>query len=109
MSVADKFPDSLPAFQRMFPDDAACARYLEAIRWRSGFACPRCADQAEPFRFAARPGVLRCRAFTFRFNRRFYPFNAFRSLLGLAVEAEAPTYEELYDGDWQHPGLKSGK
>ena len=333
MSVADKFPDSLPAFQRMFPDDAACARYLEAIRWRSGFACPRCADQAEPFRFAARPGVLRCRAckrdmsltagtvmerthtplsiwfwaaflsssltpgisavqlqrqlgltryetafqilhklragmtrtsgrigagthvevdetwvggvtrgkgrgvhdqacvigavevkqrakketqrkerrggriagrlrlsvvpdrsakalcgfvedavdpatdmvvtdgwqgyaplaekgyqhlsvaergdpnvaedylpiihlvfsnlkswlngthhgvsaahlqaylneFTFHFNRRFYPFNAFRSLLGLAVEAEAPTYEELYDGDWQHPGLKSGK
>jgi len=62
MSVADKFPDSLPAFQRMFPDDAACARYLEAIRWRSGFACPRCADLAEPFRFAARPGVLRCRA-----------------------------------------------
>lgn len=50
MSIADKFPDSLPAFQRMFPDDGACARYLEAIRWRSGFACPRCADQAEPFR-----------------------------------------------------------
>ena len=24
--------------------------------------------------------------FTFRFNRRFYPFNAFRSLLGIAGE-----------------------
>jgi hypothetical protein len=24
--------------------------------------------------------------FVFRFNRRFYPFNAFRSLLGLSVE-----------------------
>ena len=25
--------------------------------------------------------------FTFRFNRRFYPFNAFRSLLGLAADS----------------------
>jgi transposase-like protein len=25
--------------------------------------------------------------FTFRFNRRFYPFNAFRSLLGIAYSA----------------------
>ena len=28
--------------------------------------------------------------FTFRFNRRFYPFNAFRSLLGIAGGAEMP-------------------
>jgi hypothetical protein len=34
--------------------------------------------------------------FTFRFNRRFYPFNAFRSLLGIAGDAAAPTYAELY-------------
>lgn len=26
------FPQSLPDFQRMFPDDAACAQYLEGIR-----------------------------------------------------------------------------
>ena len=38
--------------------------------------------------------------FTFRFNRRFYPFNAFRSLLGIAGDAKAPTYAELYSGDW---------
>ena len=30
--------------------------------------------------------------FTFRFNRRFYPFNAFRSLLGIAGDVTAPTY-----------------
>ena len=30
--------------------------------------------------------------FTFRFNRRFYPFNAFRSLLGIAGNVEAPTF-----------------
>lgn len=41
--------------------------------------------------------------FTFRFNRRFYPFNAFRSLLGIAGDVTAPTYAQLYSGDWQHP------
>jgi len=38
----------------------------------------------------------------FRFNKRFYPFNAFRSLLGIAGDAAAPTYAELYSGEWQH-------
>ncbi len=27
------FPQSLPEFQRLFPDDAACAEYLEKLRW----------------------------------------------------------------------------
>ena len=35
--------------------------------------------------------------FAFRFNRRFYPFNSFRSLLGIAGDVTAPTYDELYD------------
>ena len=30
------FPTSLPEFQRLFPDDAACASYLEKIRWEHG-------------------------------------------------------------------------
>ena len=41
--------------------------------------------------------------FTFRFNRRCYPFNAFRSLLGIAGDTSAPTYAELYSGEWRHP------
>ena len=41
--------------------------------------------------------------FTFRFNRRFCPFNAFRSLLGIAGDTSAPTYAELYSGEWRHP------
>ena len=36
--------------------------------------------------------------FTFRFNRRFYPFNAFRSLLGIGGDVTAPTYAEFYAG-----------
>jgi len=55
------FPKSLPQFQKLFPDDAACATYLERIRWENGFVCPGCGEAGEPFRFAARPGVLRCR------------------------------------------------
>gem|GEM_PF-2307216 len=57
-----RFPQSLPEFQRVFPDDAACAAYLEKARWAGGFACPWCSVAGEPFRFGARPGVLRCRA-----------------------------------------------
>jgi hypothetical protein len=32
----------------MFPDDGACARYLEDVRWRDGFVCPHC-DGAEDY------------------------------------------------------------
>jgi hypothetical protein len=55
------FPGSLPEFQRLFPHDAACAAYLEAIRWQHGFVCMWCGERGEPFRFANRPHVLRCR------------------------------------------------
>jgi len=34
------FPKSLPQFQKLFPDDAACARYLEGAKWPDGFCCP---------------------------------------------------------------------
>jgi hypothetical protein len=55
------FPQSLPEFQRLFPDDAACAEYLEKARWGDGFVCPHCGATCEPFRIATRPGVLACR------------------------------------------------
>ena len=35
-------PGSLIAFQQHFPDEAACAAYLAAVRWPHGFICPRC-------------------------------------------------------------------
>ena len=47
--------------ERLFPDDAACAAYLEKARWGDGFACPHCGTAGEPFHFENRPGVLRCR------------------------------------------------
>jgi len=56
------FPTSLPEFQRVFPDDAACNKYLEAVRWPEGFTCPKCGRCGEPYRFPTRSSVvLRCR------------------------------------------------
>lgn len=57
------FPTSLPEFQEVFPNDDACAKYLEAMRWPEGFTCPKCSTQREPYRFQTRSSVvLRCRA-----------------------------------------------
>lgn len=69
MCLADKFPESLPGFQKMFPDDNACALYLESIRWRDGFVCPRCASTAAPTRMDA-CGVNEARSFARMLVRR---------------------------------------
>ena len=56
------FPTSLSEFQWVFPTDDACAKYLEALRWPDGFACPKCDQKGEPYRFGSRSSVvLRCR------------------------------------------------
>ena len=54
------FPQSLPEFQRLFPNDAACAEYLERACRGDGFVCPHCGLTGEPFRIATPPGVLAC-------------------------------------------------
>jgi len=42
-----------------FPDEAACLRYLERLRWRDGFACPGCGG-SEYWRMG--DGLRRCAA-----------------------------------------------
>ena len=54
-------PKSLPDFQRIFPNEAACIDYLYARRFPNGFDCPGCGVTGEPFRFNNRSGVVRCR------------------------------------------------
>lgn len=61
-SSLPEYPITLLDFQRMFPDEAACLRYLERIRWSDGFVCEKCSIRGEPFRFAARSKVLKCRS-----------------------------------------------
>ena len=56
------FPTTLPEFQRVFPNDEACAAFLESVRWPTGFICGKCGQQSEPYRFGSRTSVvLRCR------------------------------------------------
>src|ERR1039457_244246 len=55
------FPQPLPEFQQQFPNDAACAAYLDLACWRDGFTCRYCGAVGEPFRIITRPGVLECR------------------------------------------------
>jgi hypothetical protein len=49
-------------FQRLFPNEAACLRYLEQLRWPGGFTCEQCGAIGEPFRLATRLRVLKCRS-----------------------------------------------
>ena len=37
------YPGTWPSFEVWFPDDAACRKYLERVRWPDGFVCPVCA------------------------------------------------------------------
>jgi hypothetical protein len=55
------FPKSLRDFQRLFPDDDACASWLEGAKWPKGFECPHCHEKGDPFRMATRTSVLTCR------------------------------------------------
>ena len=36
------YPGTWQEFERWFPDDEACAAYLERVRWPDGFLCPAC-------------------------------------------------------------------
>jgi hypothetical protein len=53
------FPRSLPAFQRRFPDEAACVEYLAMARWPDGFRCPAC-DGAKAWRLSTKPFTWEC-------------------------------------------------
>ena len=49
--MPDAFPETLPQFQKTFPDEAACTAYLEQLRWPEGFVCLKCIIIGEPYRF----------------------------------------------------------
>jgi transposase-like protein len=55
------FPRSLPAFERRFPDEAACAEWLLERRWGSGFACPGCGHDGY-WRLGRKVLTLQCKA-----------------------------------------------
>src|SRR5271169_836323 len=56
-----EFPASLVEFQRQFPDDHACAAWLVAARWPSGFRCPDC-GHAKGWPHGGKPFTFECAA-----------------------------------------------
>jgi transposase-like protein len=44
------YPSTYRQFVEMFPDDIACAAYLERLRWPDGFVCPACQMSMIPWR-----------------------------------------------------------
>ena len=44
------YPRTYREFVQMYPDDDACAAWLEQLRWPSGFICPKCETVAAPWR-----------------------------------------------------------
>ena len=53
------YPRDRLELDSFFPDEASCLAYLERIRWRGGFGCPRCECEREPWRSS--DGLLVCR------------------------------------------------
>ncbi len=53
------YPRSRPEFEEFFPDEDACAGYLERLSWPDGFVCPACGAVGEPWRGSRRR--LMCR------------------------------------------------
>lgn len=43
------YPNTFREFVTRFPDNAACAAYLEEICWPDGFICPNCKVKANPW------------------------------------------------------------
>jgi len=57
------YPQTYREFVGMFPDDEACLRYLEQLRWPDGFLCPACGLRDEPWSASrGRRLCRRCRA-----------------------------------------------
>ena len=52
------YPTDLSEFDRFFPDEEACAAYLESLRWPDGFLCPKCGHVGKAWRM--RRGLLVC-------------------------------------------------
>ncbi len=44
------YPCTYREFVTAFPDEDACGRYLEELRWPGGFACPACGAAPDPWR-----------------------------------------------------------
>jgi transposase-like protein len=47
--AGEDYPSTWSEFLAWFPDDEACSRYLQRLRWPRGFLCPSCGASGEPY------------------------------------------------------------
>ena len=94
-------PQSLPEFQRLFPDDAACAATWRRLAGATGLFAPLAQAAGEPFRFANRLGVLRCRK-----CRRDTGLTVGTVMAALAHAAERMVLVCLSGGPAKHPACR---
>lgn len=48
------YPRTYREFVTMFPDEEACVRYIEGLRWPEGFVCPTCGNNNGSWRASRR-------------------------------------------------------
>ena len=53
------YPRTFQELLSWFPDEPACLTYLERVRWRDGFICPRCGTVGGVW-WAVRRGLRKC-------------------------------------------------
>src|SRR5260370_11373689 len=54
------YPRTFQEFEAWFGDETACQEYLRRLRWPTGFVCPHCVADGEPW--AMSRNLLCCRA-----------------------------------------------
>ncbi len=54
----EEYPRTLLEFEEWFATESACREYLRRIRWRDGFRCPRCQQEAA---WGTGRGLYHCR------------------------------------------------
>jgi regulator of replication initiation timing len=92
---------SLEEFVQTFPDESACYRFLEELKWKDGFVCHKC--QGQKYVKGSDPFARRCtqchyietiKANTIFHNIKFPIEKAFQMVyLTLTSEKEISTYE----------------
>ena len=92
------YPRTFEEFDRFFPDEDACRRYLTRVRWRAGFSCGGCGCGDSPW-VTARGYYLD--EYTFRFNRRSSRARGllFHRLMEQAATTGPTRYRDLVGGN----------
>ena len=56
------YPRTPSEFAEFFPNEEACERYVERLRWPNGFVCPKCGRAGTPWRSARGALCRKCRS-----------------------------------------------